>query len=155
MDFSHPSDATSLDGMLGLPRDGDGGLGSVQADLALGPAVPHCPAESLRGLCSPFQGNLRGGGWSTEALGEPVFLLEENCFSRKQGLQAGGEAVEVVLRWVPPGIPGPRCDDSRSSQSLRGQQIWSSPWGLVTVADPGLPKTPHLRDSSPKSQQPL
>lgn len=62
VDFSHPSDATHLDGMLGLPRDGGGGQrGSAEGDLALGRAMPRCPAEPLRGLWSTLQGNLRGG----------------------------------------------------------------------------------------------
>lgn len=84
-----------------------------------------------------------------------MFLLEENCWSCKQSLQPAGEAVDVVRRWVPPpGIPGPERDDSHSSYPPRGQPIWSFPWGLVAVADPGLLKTPHLSGSSLKSQRP-
>lgn len=36
-------------------------------------------------------------------------------------------------------------------------QIWSLPfpWGLITVADPGLLKTPHLRDRLLMKEHPL
>lgn len=151
---------------------GELGRGGLQKGRGF-QAIPPCPAEPERVSVPDSSGISEDERRALVNRGAPGDTLHSSgaqvCSSWKQSLPdqckrlRTSSGCQSTLTLPGPGTTEPRSINlpGRDSRGLCGSQrhhksgACRSPPGLVTVADPGSLKTPHVRDRLLKKEHPL